>query len=476
MSRFKLPPKGKKATKPEEAAPLSFDDIVDEAINMEEKGDRYVDGDKARRFYERSCELYAQAVAMNPEHDPLYNRGRLLLLLAEFRNPPYRPSECRGLLESSVNCLRRAAELEPTNTDTLFNLAQALRTSAEHLFSIDGQEPLAIAVAEEACALLEKVFALQSEAYQRNPVDSAGSEPQPGVSTQQLPQDGDKIEESLESVTAIQSVTKDTLIDTLVAWAETLSLRSSFCSDYASCMHFHSVAMEKLKLSEALGIEPARLSLRCADALSTLADTLASNEVEPTTAAEYFKQSLALVQRALEIEPSSVEALCDKGDILWSFLAFQIKYGGSEAEIRTAFADVVNSYTSAFQLESQNAEICAKLGDAQLYRILLYPSPEQQKTREVLVGNAILYYKRALAISETRIDAIRTCLHMGKAASQIPERDMECREAMIMWKKKGGKLVNGIFSGTDEDIPVDFSPATKASPWFQQLLVILQSV
>ncbi len=39
--------------------------LLEQAEALEEKGDRYIDGEKAKRFYERACQCYQQ---MNDIH------------------------------------------------------------------------------------------------------------------------------------------------------------------------------------------------------------------------------------------------------------------------------------------------------------------------------------------------------------------------------------------------------------------------
>ncbi|KAJ3077493.1 hypothetical protein HK102_005186, partial [Quaeritorhiza haematococci] len=135
-----------------------FDEWVEEALELEEKGDRYRDGEKARRFYERACEAYERAIAAGSssgngtglaEIDVYYNWGRILLLLSEFRNPPYTLQQQHQLVMLAINKFRLAAsqgaaqrpaagedqgrptDYNSTTIDALFNLAQALRALAE---------------------------------------------------------------------------------------------------------------------------------------------------------------------------------------------------------------------------------------------------------------------------------------------------------------------------------------------------------
>lgn len=52
----------------------TLSDLLDAAQELEEKGDRYKDGPKALRFYQRASEMYSQANQLEPDLlDVLYN-------------------------------------------------------------------------------------------------------------------------------------------------------------------------------------------------------------------------------------------------------------------------------------------------------------------------------------------------------------------------------------------------------------------
>ncbi|KAI9359273.1 hypothetical protein DFJ73DRAFT_817629 [Zopfochytrium polystomum] len=330
-SRTKLP--SKKPKQPEaQRQPQSLPEWLEHAAELEEKGERYQDGEKARRAFEAACKAYAQAAASatppspppaaaaaaaaaakqspalstgkvtappsptpssahahthgphasnhqshtlsppspkapasssvaggrrsnsprassneraspadhasNHYADCLYNWGRLLLLLGDFKEPPYPHSQRHRLLAEAATQLRRASGLDETNADALFNLAQALRSRFELVIEdADGGDPRRFV--ENGVDITDWL----TEA------DPAPETPEPGDETPHIhdglcghsfdeddddnedddddDEDDDYDDDQYEYVTEKEPVTLSSLVDTLVAHASLLSLAAS---------------------------------------------------------------------------------------------------------------------------------------------------------------------------------------------------------------------------------------------------------
>ncbi|OWT36594.1 hypothetical protein C362_05711 [Cryptococcus neoformans Bt1] len=108
-----------------------YDEALDGGVEMEEKGERYRDGDKAQRFYERAVELYAKASELEETYDATYNRARALYTLAtNFLLPP----SSLPLLRESITLYQHATTLSNSPLllmDVAFNLAQTFITLAD---------------------------------------------------------------------------------------------------------------------------------------------------------------------------------------------------------------------------------------------------------------------------------------------------------------------------------------------------------
>ncbi|RSH92205.1 hypothetical protein EHS25_008620 [Saitozyma podzolica] len=116
----------------------TYDEALDGGVEMEEKGERYRDGEKAQRFYEKAAELYKKAVGFSQTYDAVYNQARVLYTLGtSFLLPP----AAVELLTESLNLHRLASTL--TNSPLLqmdvgFNLAQTATSLADMLEELEG--------------------------------------------------------------------------------------------------------------------------------------------------------------------------------------------------------------------------------------------------------------------------------------------------------------------------------------------------
>ncbi|KAJ3413278.1 hypothetical protein HDV05_008264 [Chytridiales sp. JEL 0842] len=154
-------------------SPSTFSEWIDEASHLEEQGDRYKDGEKARRFYESSAEAYAKACGLKQDADAIYNWGRLLFLLGEYKSPPYPAKQRLQLFNQSIERLRTASQLDPSHSDSFFNLAQSLRSSVE--LSLDSGESMedgemgrrGWGMLVEADATFERAWELQVAEYEK---------------------------------------------------------------------------------------------------------------------------------------------------------------------------------------------------------------------------------------------------------------------------------------------------------------------
>ncbi|WWD07600.1 hypothetical protein V865_005701 [Kwoniella europaea PYCC6329] len=144
----------------------TYDEALDGGVEMEEKGERYRDGDKAQRFYERAVELYEKALGSSQTYDAAYNQARALYTLsASFLLPPtsFAP------LRRSIELYRLATTL--TNSpllrmDVAFNLSQSCSSLADILEDLDVDNTQIDEVRklrEEARDILQEVMDGQEE-------------------------------------------------------------------------------------------------------------------------------------------------------------------------------------------------------------------------------------------------------------------------------------------------------------------------
>ncbi|KAI1320495.1 hypothetical protein EDD11_000880 [Mortierella claussenii] len=242
-----------------------------EGVLLEEKGERYATGDKARRFYEKAGDMYNKACKLNPEDsDCLYNFGRILYILVDFTH-----STCQklSLLNASIQRFRSALTYDPDNADTLFNLGQALTTYAEVIQDHDDEEEdreghghdhdhkhgdhdhihgspeeRAAIELQEAIKLFEACYSIQQrELYaavqEANPKNKEGTEEKPaGLVEQELKQLSDSA---------------GVLIDTLISASQALTSLAFLVDTVDRSQEYYKQATEKLEI--ALGVANDKL-------------------------------------------------------------------------------------------------------------------------------------------------------------------------------------------------------------------------
>ncbi|KAJ3237118.1 hypothetical protein HDU78_004248 [Chytriomyces hyalinus] len=368
--------KGKKKS---EAAPLSFDQLIDEAVESEEKGERYKDGEKAKRFFEAAAENYAAASALTRDAACEYNLGRILLLLAEFKFPAYPPQQRKRLLLDSIARLRGAIALDnATNADCLFNLAQAIRARFEdELDDLDGPS-LNMKLFEdalEADKALDAAFLIQREEL-RKAIEMKNEACGPGCgdhghdhshanqetlqndsnqdSSMDQDEGGDE-EEGFEVVTEETPITNETLIETLVAHASLLTLVGSALLPVSKDQAESAFIRAEAKLAETrvfwtdAAVEPSDVGL--ARAALLVAQGEAVFEMSPKTEEAssawtgLFEKASAVLDHVLALHPTCAEAPADKGDLqcTWAESVMTCAIGSSGAPGFEALANSVSA-------------------------------------------------------------------------------------------------------------------------------------
>ncbi|KAJ3022085.1 UNVERIFIED_CONTAM: hypothetical protein HDU68_009331 [Siphonaria sp. JEL0065] len=346
-----MPPKIPKKKK-EEYVPQTFDEWIESAIDFEEKGDRYKDGDKARRFYEQAVQCYSSASAFASDAFCLFNKGRLLLLLAEFKNPAYTLSQQRTLLEDAAKSLRDAVELDQLHPDSMFTLAQTIKAVFERILDNgDVVTQTHLARLSEADILLERALVLQLAELEKSKAIASAStadaceqgcghdhddhsghghaHEEADDAMEEAEPETEGGDEGYELVNQQEPVTNRTIIDTLVEHSSLLTLAASalysISAEQAEQLYMKSHA--KLSATATLWPEPnnttnepSDIGLARAALFVARGESLfeASPKTEATSAPwkALFEQAGALYDDILARNPTCAEAPADKGDLL----------------------------------------------------------------------------------------------------------------------------------------------------------------
>lgn len=153
------------------------------------------------------------------------------------------------VLQVALASHRHALQLGPENIDTLFNTAQVLRSIAEEVAGADDLPSAeAVKLLEEAWELQSRCFEIQKVRYLESqeeerianeqaaadlaaPTQAAQAQAEPASSSGGGGGSEEQGEEEEQWVSVVEPVTKDTLIDTVVAQLETLTTLCSILTD-----------------------------------------------------------------------------------------------------------------------------------------------------------------------------------------------------------------------------------------------------
>ncbi|TIC02473.1 hypothetical protein E3Q16_03487 [Wallemia mellicola] len=141
----------------------NFDDIYDEAVDIEDKAERLGYDVKVVARFDKALDLYRRALAVKPNNfDCLYNSARLRL---EIGSHYKHPNESFLWLQESYNVFSIAAnnaEDQLSRFDAIYNSIQALTTIAE-LHADIGNEAEAIQTYENATFLIKNLVVEQQQ-------------------------------------------------------------------------------------------------------------------------------------------------------------------------------------------------------------------------------------------------------------------------------------------------------------------------
>ncbi|KAI8805100.1 hypothetical protein BJ742DRAFT_821804 [Cladochytrium replicatum] len=486
--------------------PRTFEELVDEAIQLEEKGDRYKDGEKAKRFYERACAMYEAADNLQPnDFDVVYNLGRLQLLLSEF--PECSPSESAQLITMSIGRLRKGADLMPSNADNLYNLAQAILSKV----NLMGDEENVwtderVSLLSEASALLEKTVEMQ-----RISLDVEHDHPEEEDTSEAIEEhEAQADQEEYETVVEVEPVTNESVHDTLMLHAQINTLQGvaaiaqAFSRviaefDRAAGDSFFVSAEAKIEEATRLFPESKEAAIRRAEIYSNRGDALCE-VVEMDFQArqgleglieESYDRCIKILTELLGKDSYHVQALCDRADAMLSLANFRVDAlgGGSlTAEqlsaARELYKGANNGFTQAQNIEKSNLNIAIKIGDTMLAATRLYSADNEKVTRKVLAGNAGHWYDKAAKLGGMRNramierdgtvdDSTKLILKLAKALSWNDNDDWLSAADVLSkrWKTGGGKFganFKNFLAERDDDVcGVGFAPRVFDSDWYK---------
>lgn len=229
--------------------------FLEQAQELEDKGDRYVDGEKAYRFYIRSCEFYS--LANDIESDlplVLYNWARILFILSEFTKPSITNEQSCIWLKNALDIYLKLASIEPENEDVLFNVAQTM-----HLWVTKSNSDYY--KLNEAIWYLDQIKGLEKDA-----AETIVLRIEIMNSIMEFSNDFNQVQQSFKTITDLYLELQDTGI--------------------------------VLKISESWHVYGLRI-----------------HDLNGIVDSTVFTRALELLDTVLAAHPDNVEALCDKSDL-----------------------------------------------------------------------------------------------------------------------------------------------------------------
>jgi tetratricopeptide (TPR) repeat protein len=485
------------------------------AIEQEEKGERYGDGKKARKFYENACELYENAY--NKEKQDficLYNWARVTYILATFSKPAYSSQKKINLLQLAIERFRSSLKLNPKALDAMFNLKQSLSSLGEMCLD-EVSKQAALPFFKEACELGDQVYEIQEGIYKRLNSENENDE-------------GNEYHRHIQEDSTATAVNKDeyifdeeniitinSLIETLTTNAEDLNSFSSIVDDTIESERLFNQALEKLKRAEEITKEAEsnasknenkddnnskgkeeekeeeeeeEIDFNSID--SAYASILSSRGEHLFNTlgifdALFFENALEhqnkVIQRIPESSNSQIvyqqkaQELCNKADVLCSFAETLISNGESIDEhspSQEMYREALLTYEKALTFEDSNNSIICKIGDikltlAQNY-LLLSKNKEDDAYQSMLqlIHQGLEIYKRALKNSTEQPIEPEIYLRIAKGLSYYNDQTKQCQEMFQKFVHMGGNLE--IIEDDHHFVNFDFCDNIKNEPWFIQ--------
>ncbi|KIW22870.1 uncharacterized protein PV07_11121 [Cladophialophora immunda] len=351
--------KQSKSKKKAEQALETVDDFQAAGVDFEEAAGKWRAGDavKSMRFFSRAIEVYDQGLQTFPTSiDLAYNKARVLLEIAT--HPLLVPHLHRPLLEvlqQALEAHRYALTLDQDNPDTLFNTAQVLTAIAEVCAKdVNRADQDVLQLLEEALELQNRCLSIQElklEEYMQQQDEAAtqiASEnaTEPTSVTDEGNPGSSAVGTEDQWFSVVEPVTKDTLIDTILAQLGTLTTLSSFLSSSDSVpisslgyIEEYSSKLVKTKLPPLLqDAEPERLQ-EVALARANLASELLKagyllGSIDPTTYKRERDEAFQMPE--LELERSFPALLANAN----SLIAFNSALADGEASNAVSHASM----------------------------------------------------------------------------------------------------------------------------------------
>ncbi|KAI1408391.1 hypothetical protein F5Y13DRAFT_111809 [Hypoxylon sp. FL1857] len=413
------------------------DDFQSAGVEFEEAAGKWRAGDavKSMRFFQRAVDVYEQGLQKFPQSiDLAYNKARVQLEIATHPilvDQLQRP--LRDALEEALASHQYTLQLDPENADALFNTSQVLTAIAELMASDEGDdaaasEAEAVKVLREALELQSKCLNVQERKYQEfleqeriaSEQENAGDDVTADADIRDGSESG-SVEEDGEWFNVVEPVTRDTLVDTVLAQLGTLTTLCSIMSSSPGAAPAHTFPwVEELSTSlfdkvQAISRDQSdrlqEIALARANLVSALLEAgYKSGKIDVETYKRERDAAFATTELQLE---RSIEGLIANARSLLAFNSALLDADNGDAQSQSTLrwnvltASIANlKAASAIQGISQDDLATTHLlrGDASLYLCsMAFPPTSHQtavNTAAQNAKNAEVYYKNASRLTQ----------------------------------------------------------------------------
>ncbi|CAG8949410.1 hypothetical protein HYFRA_00005039 [Hymenoscyphus fraxineus] len=483
----------KKKSKNTPQQPTTADEYLAAGVDFEEAGGKWRSGDAAKsaRFFVRAIECYDEALKKFPtSFDLAYNKARVQYELTQ--NPKLlKQLQWPGmqLLQTALDSSRYALNLNSNDADVLFNTAQVLTSLADGVSwknSNDAEgDRASCGLLEEALGLFQRCLLQQEREYEQFQAQlaSASGQMEASISENVQIQESNSNNSTSQStdtneeeqwVSVMEPITKDGLVDTLLALVETLSVLCSRSSrlERDAGKYLHTVeqfATPELLQKLSMYASGTERELDAAVGQAGLVSSI--SETKYRVRVIEFRAYSAAVEEAwarLDLE-KHVEGLCNRAESYTTASNTIFEGEAANSADPSIISEIAKLQWMLFSLAAQDVTAASKFrdddnigkiflmrGDLELSRASLGRPPLDlelaQKNRGVLLGNAEKYYRGAKVLTsggETQEENEEATIKEALAKGLLGDwkelemaRKTNVRTDEILWQAVGERLVD----------------------------------
>ncbi|EPY51528.1 fungal protein [Schizosaccharomyces cryophilus OY26] len=391
-SRKEILREAAKAKKTKQQKPQSIDDVFEEAIELEESGDRWrLDPEKCYRFYEKASKAYDEYLTARPnDYDAWFNKARLYLNMVS--NCDMLSSQSAQYLQISIDLHQKAISLE-THSEAYFNLAQTHKYLAESRTEA-GNEQLALPHIQAALDAIMKCSMLQQDEFHQKKLEleqiaSSGlgniDFEKFRLHVSQSDEDSAVLLGEIAALAASTSLFTESDFKNLIQIVQPISEKY----DILKFMDWHLAREKRLVLSGQQSEQVwVKLLQVYDDRLSQLPEINVQNPLQASNS---------------PTKPIHIQLLCDKADAYAEFADTLIQAQLQQnpvpsVEILTRAWNIFGQATKALKLAStydaSRTRIWISRADLELQRTDI-PLAIAENSKSVLLKNAKVMYERA---------------------------------------------------------------------------------